>query len=494
MSMRMNQDAHATTVATMLASQKMEQLRALAWTWDALGLPISELTTDTTVVPPSSSGGTGLSASPPGTLGTNTPGYCDFLDENGAHTRRRQGAARRDGVRAAMVDRARAAGARRHVGDSDLGEPHRESAPRGIYRHRIRRGPVVGNQNEKIAWQIDRLRQRENTSVETWRSGFGGPSAVRLMPDTPHANSACPRFGDAFQQRCRSVNHRSIARDERRPWCDGGHAHDGQRSAATVCRRRRTRGHAAADPCRERCAVQRSRDGRSGRISGRSLRAARFLLRLRHAVPAGCDRRRSARHVQVEHHHARLSVTGCRAASHHPATVAGAVRIGAVERRRGVSAGRSGLWVFGRNGRDGLRRDGVVRHVPNHQRRGRDAAAAAHDGRYLAIVCDRREDRRGGESHLLPQGGRRHRHLSADALRRRRLRCPRRRPRRRTHLRIPRRPASAGAAEAGNRTVGPVDDLWTASAAARRAVDRAIQPARTARFSSMRPARVTFRA
>ncbi len=68
-----------------------------------------------------------------------------------------------------------------------------------------------------------------------------------------------------------------------------------------------------------------------------------------------------------------------------------------------VSAGRSGLWVFGRHGRDGLRRDGVVRHIPNHQRRGRDAAAAAHDGRYPAVVCSRREDRRGGESHLLPR-------------------------------------------------------------------------------------------
>ena len=82
-SMRMNQDAQATTAATMLASQKMEQLRALAWTWDALGFPVSDLTTDTTVVPPAPSGGTGLSASPPGTLGRNTPGYCDFLDENG---------------------------------------------------------------------------------------------------------------------------------------------------------------------------------------------------------------------------------------------------------------------------------------------------------------------------------------------------------------------------------------------------------------------------
>jgi hypothetical protein len=42
----------------VLATQKMEQLRALAWTSDALGVPISDLT-DTAVVPHSSSGGTG---------------------------------------------------------------------------------------------------------------------------------------------------------------------------------------------------------------------------------------------------------------------------------------------------------------------------------------------------------------------------------------------------------------------------------------------------
>jgi prepilin-type N-terminal cleavage/methylation domain-containing protein len=83
MSMRMNQDARATTLATVLASQKMEQLRGLAWTSDALGMPISDLAADTTVVPPASSGGTGLSASPSGTLGINTPGYFDFLDGNG---------------------------------------------------------------------------------------------------------------------------------------------------------------------------------------------------------------------------------------------------------------------------------------------------------------------------------------------------------------------------------------------------------------------------
>ena len=83
MSMRMNYDARTTTVATVLASQKMEQLRALAWTSDALGRPISDLAADTTVVPASSSGGVGLSLSPPGSLVTNTSGYCDFVDESG---------------------------------------------------------------------------------------------------------------------------------------------------------------------------------------------------------------------------------------------------------------------------------------------------------------------------------------------------------------------------------------------------------------------------
>ncbi|MEO8259358.1 MAG: prepilin-type N-terminal cleavage/methylation domain-containing protein [Acidobacteriota bacterium] len=82
-SIRMNHDARVATMAAVLASQKMEQLRALAWTSDAVGLPISDLATDTTVLPPSPSGGTGLSASPPGALGANTPGYCDFLDEEG---------------------------------------------------------------------------------------------------------------------------------------------------------------------------------------------------------------------------------------------------------------------------------------------------------------------------------------------------------------------------------------------------------------------------
>jgi prepilin-type N-terminal cleavage/methylation domain-containing protein len=56
-SMRMNRAARTTTVATVLARQRMEQLQSARWT---------ELTT-----------------SPFAALDRNTAGYCDFLDGNG---------------------------------------------------------------------------------------------------------------------------------------------------------------------------------------------------------------------------------------------------------------------------------------------------------------------------------------------------------------------------------------------------------------------------
>ena len=64
----------------MLAQQKMEQLRGLTWGFDVIGLPLSDTTSDLTVVPEQPQGGTGLTPSPEGSLGTNIDGYCDFLD------------------------------------------------------------------------------------------------------------------------------------------------------------------------------------------------------------------------------------------------------------------------------------------------------------------------------------------------------------------------------------------------------------------------------
>ena len=80
---RANRAAHTTTVAILLAEQKMEQLRALTWRVDAAGAPVGDVTTDLTVVPEAATGGTGLTPSPVGALDQNTPGYCDFVDGGG---------------------------------------------------------------------------------------------------------------------------------------------------------------------------------------------------------------------------------------------------------------------------------------------------------------------------------------------------------------------------------------------------------------------------
>lgn len=65
-SSRVQAAARDQGMATRLARDKMEQLRALAWTTDAGGAAVS-----------------GLTASPPGTLTANTPGFFDAVDAAG---------------------------------------------------------------------------------------------------------------------------------------------------------------------------------------------------------------------------------------------------------------------------------------------------------------------------------------------------------------------------------------------------------------------------
>jgi prepilin-type N-terminal cleavage/methylation domain-containing protein len=81
MSTNANTGAKTTTYAAVLAQQKMEQLRGLAWGFDTLGLPVTDISTDISVVPEQPIGGTGLA--PGGSLGQNIRGYCDFIDKNG---------------------------------------------------------------------------------------------------------------------------------------------------------------------------------------------------------------------------------------------------------------------------------------------------------------------------------------------------------------------------------------------------------------------------
>lgn len=82
LSTRSNIGSRNTTYAAVLAQQKLEELRSLAWGFDQVGLPISDITTDTTVTPEQPIGGTGLSPSG-ATLQANTPGYVDYIDSFG---------------------------------------------------------------------------------------------------------------------------------------------------------------------------------------------------------------------------------------------------------------------------------------------------------------------------------------------------------------------------------------------------------------------------
>jgi len=84
-STRANLVAKGRTSATALAEQRMEQLRSLTWGFDSegLGLPVSDTTSNLTVYPPTQNG-TGLNPSPSAALETNTPGFFDYLDANGA--------------------------------------------------------------------------------------------------------------------------------------------------------------------------------------------------------------------------------------------------------------------------------------------------------------------------------------------------------------------------------------------------------------------------
>ena len=82
LAVRGNAVSHESTVAAVLASEKLEQLLALSWGFDSAGGPTGDMTTDVTVSP-ERAGGTGLTPSPAGALDSNTSGYCDFLDANG---------------------------------------------------------------------------------------------------------------------------------------------------------------------------------------------------------------------------------------------------------------------------------------------------------------------------------------------------------------------------------------------------------------------------
>jgi hypothetical protein len=79
-----------TTRAVILAEQKMEQLKALAWGLDQAGARVSDLESNvaafaaTPTCPSVATGAAvGLTRSPAGTLAANVDGYVDYVDVHG---------------------------------------------------------------------------------------------------------------------------------------------------------------------------------------------------------------------------------------------------------------------------------------------------------------------------------------------------------------------------------------------------------------------------
>ncbi len=82
-SMASTMAARFRTAESLLAGQKLEQLRGLAFGLDGAGTPMTDVTTGTSGLF-DTSGGIGLS--PGGSLDTRIAGYVDFLDAHGRPT------------------------------------------------------------------------------------------------------------------------------------------------------------------------------------------------------------------------------------------------------------------------------------------------------------------------------------------------------------------------------------------------------------------------
>jgi len=81
---RAAQLSRATSLSTLLAAAKIEQLRGLAWGYDLAGQQVEDTETDIAASPETTTGGPGLTPSPPGALSANLAGFVDYLDETGA--------------------------------------------------------------------------------------------------------------------------------------------------------------------------------------------------------------------------------------------------------------------------------------------------------------------------------------------------------------------------------------------------------------------------
>mgnify|MGYP003586322731 CR=1 FL=1 len=75
--------ARRSAVASVAAAEKLEQLRGLAWGFDADGLPVEDTTSDASRSPVAVDAGVGLRASPADSLDRDAAPFVDYLDADG---------------------------------------------------------------------------------------------------------------------------------------------------------------------------------------------------------------------------------------------------------------------------------------------------------------------------------------------------------------------------------------------------------------------------
>lgn len=93
--------ARRSAVATVAAAEKLEQLRGLAWGFDADGSPVEDARSDAARSPVAVDAGVGLRLSPADSLDRDVPPFVDYLDGDGGWL----AAAPAEAVGAALVRR-----------------------------------------------------------------------------------------------------------------------------------------------------------------------------------------------------------------------------------------------------------------------------------------------------------------------------------------------------------------------------------------------------
>ena len=134
-STRVNIIARGQTSTTMLAEQKIEQIRSLTWGFDTNGegLPVSDTTSDLTVYP-TTQNGSGLNPSPADSLEQNTHRLRRFRRCGRRLGRDRRHAARDSRLHPPMVDSAAADEPEQHAGDPGARHANRKrgGSPRDV--------------------------------------------------------------------------------------------------------------------------------------------------------------------------------------------------------------------------------------------------------------------------------------------------------------------------------------------------------------------------